>query len=270
MRLSSSAVLALPLLAAAQGPFEQFEQYKAQFQNFLSGFGAKAPTEAPSAKTNPVQAAEAAIGATQVDVLTLSNWKDVLYGPVKADQTTPTEWWVLISGGNKTCFGHCDKVEKAFNASAARFSLLPKAPHMALINCDDQPVLCNSWSASSGTVWSIDMVPPPAPVEIYRKRMNLTSTTDQTFVDLYNKGDKEGWTYHDGYFHPFNGPLAKNGLSVPIGYFFYVFNAIPSWAMMLVVSFFSRSMMNRRMGVNNQGGRAPAAAPRGAPPGDAR
>ena len=140
--------------------------------------------------------------------------------------------------------GHCEKVEKAFNASAARFSLLPKAPHMALINCDDQPVLCNSWSASSGTVWAIDMVPPPSPVEIYRKRMNLTSTTDQTFVDLYKKGDKEGWTYHDGYFHPFNGPLAKNGLSVPIGYFFYFFNAIPSWAMMLVVSFFSRSMMS--------------------------
>ncbi len=105
MRLSTSAVLALPLLAAAQGPLEQFEQYKAQFQNFLSNFGAKATTEAPSAKTHPVQAAEAAIGATQVDVLTLSNWKDTLYGPVKADSTTPTEWWVLISGGNKTCFG---------------------------------------------------------------------------------------------------------------------------------------------------------------------
>jgi len=219
-------------------------------------------------KTNPVQAAEAAIGATQVDVLTLSNWKDVLNGPVKADSTTPTEWWVFISGGNKTCFGHCEKVEKAFNASAAKFALLPKAPHMAIINCDDQPVLCNSWSASSGTVWAIDMVPPPAPVEIYRKRMNLTATatTDQTFVDLYNKGDKEGWAYHDGYFHPFNGPLAKNGLSVPLGYFFYVFNAIPSWAMMLVVSFFSRNIMNRRMGAGGAGG----AAPRGAPPGDAR
>jgi hypothetical protein len=105
MRLSTSAVLALPLLAAAQGPLEQFEQYKAQFQNFLSNFGAKAPTEAPSAKTHPVQAAEAAIGATQVEVLTLSHWKDTLYGPVKADSTTPTEWWVLITGGNKTCFG---------------------------------------------------------------------------------------------------------------------------------------------------------------------
>jgi len=270
MRLSTSAVLALPLLAAAQGPLEQFEQYKAQFQNFLSNFGAKAPTEAPSAKTHPVQAAEAAIGATQVEVLTLSNWKDTLYGPVKADSTTPTEWWVLISGGNKTCFGHCEKIEKAFNASAARFALLPKAPHMAIINCDDQPVLCNSWSASSGTLWSIDMVPPPAPVEIYRTRLNLTSTTDQTYVDLYKNGVQDGWTHHDGYFHPFNGPLAKNGLAVPLGYFFYIFNAIPSWVMMLGVSFLSRSMMNRRMGVGAQGGAAPAAAPRGAPPGDAR
>ena len=109
MRLSATAVLALPLLAAAQGPLEQFEQYKAQFQNFLGNFGAKAPTkaptEAPSAKTEPVQAAKTAVGSTQIDVLTLSDWKETLYGPVTADSATPTEWWVLISGRNKTCFG---------------------------------------------------------------------------------------------------------------------------------------------------------------------
>jgi hypothetical protein len=107
MRFSTSAVLALPLLAAAaEGPFEQFGQYKAQFQNFLSSFGAKAPTtEAPSAVEDPLQAAEAKIGSTQVEVLTLDNWKDKLYSSVKADSATPEEWWVLISGGNKTCFG---------------------------------------------------------------------------------------------------------------------------------------------------------------------
>lgn len=103
MRLSTSLVLAAPLLAAAQ--LEQLGQYKAQFQNFISNFGGKAPTEAPSAKTDPVQAAEAAVGSTQVNTLTLSNWKQTLYGPVAADQTEPVEWWVLVSGGNKSCFG---------------------------------------------------------------------------------------------------------------------------------------------------------------------
>lgn len=267
MRLSTSLFLAAPLLAAAQNPLEQLGQYKAQFQNFLGNFGGKAPTEAPSAKTDPVEAAEAALGSTQVNVLTLHNWKETLYGPVTAGQTEPTEWWVLVSGGNKTCFGrqasmdpsspdhvrqnanqnsspgHCGNLDKAFYASAAKFALLPKAPHLGYINCDEQPVLCNAWSASAGTIWSFDMLPPPAPVEIYRKRMNLTSTTDQTFVDLYNKGNKEGWTLHDGYFHPFDGPLAKNGVLIPLGYLFYALNVIPSWAMMLLVSFFSRRMM---------------------------
>jgi hypothetical protein len=114
---------------------------------------------------------------------------------------------------------------------------------MAMVNCDDQPVLCNSWSAATGTIWSVDLLPPPAPVEIYRKRMNMTTTTDQSYVDLYNKGTKEGWDYNDSYFHPFNGVLAQNGVAVPLGYLFWIFNIIPNWAMMLIVSLMSRRMM---------------------------
>lgn len=97
---TSTALLALPLLAAAQG--EQFEQYKAQFQSFLGQFGSYIPS--PN-KHDPVQAAEAKVGEMKLNVLTLNNWKDTLYSPVSAEQTTPEEWWVLISGGNKTCFG---------------------------------------------------------------------------------------------------------------------------------------------------------------------
>lgn len=101
MRFStSSALLALPLLASAQG--EQFEQYKAQFQNFLGQFGSYMPN--PS-KHDPVGAAEAKLGEMKLNVLTLDNWKDTLYAPVKPESTKPEEWWVLISGGNKTCFG---------------------------------------------------------------------------------------------------------------------------------------------------------------------
>jgi hypothetical protein len=41
----------------------------------------------------------------RLNVLTLENWKQTLYEPVSAGATTPEEWWLLISGGNKTCYG---------------------------------------------------------------------------------------------------------------------------------------------------------------------
>lgn len=107
MRLTS-AFLALPLLAsAAEGPFEQ---YKAQFQNFLGSFGSYLPNPA---KENPVKAAEAKAGSLNLNTLTLQNWKDTLYSHVKPAATKPDEWWVLVTGGNKSCFGMsptCDAV----------------------------------------------------------------------------------------------------------------------------------------------------------------
>ncbi|KAK3315370.1 hypothetical protein B0H66DRAFT_343106 [Apodospora peruviana] len=271
MRFSTSALLALPLLAAAaESPFEQ---YKAKFQNFLGSFGATAPS---ADKVPPVDAAKAKVGSKKIETLTLQNWKETLYRPVHPDATQPEEWWVLVTGGNKTCFGHCLKVETAFNETAAKFAVLPKSPHVASLNCDDQPVLCNAWSASTGALWIFDVLPEPAPTDIYWRRLNLTTTTSKDIVDLYTKGDKkEDFKLVEGYFHPINGQLAQYGLAVPLGYFFWALNAIPSWGMMLIVSFLSRSMMNRRMD-NTRGapgaapGAAPAAAPRGAPPGDAR
>ncbi len=87
------------------------------------------------------------------------------------------------------------------------------------------------------------MLPPPAKIDVYVKRLNLTTTTAKTLQDLHAQGSKDSFYHHDGYFHPFDGPLATRGLAVPIGYVLYFFNVVPSWAMMLVVSFISRSMM---------------------------
>jgi hypothetical protein len=56
---------------------------------------------------SPVEATKAAVGAKVVDVLTLETWNQTLYNPVKPGATTPEEWWVLITGRNKTCFGAC-------------------------------------------------------------------------------------------------------------------------------------------------------------------
>jgi hypothetical protein len=264
MRFSSSVLLALPLLAvAAESPFEQ---YKAQFQNFLSNLGAKAPSASKEEKKPETTTTQAAVGSKTIETLTLENWNETLFKPVQPDATKPEEWWVLVTGRNKTCFGqfmpdhtvtylhwmiantesatgHCLKVESAFNESALKFAVTPNTPHLASVNCDDEPILCNSWSASTGTLWIFEMLPRPAPIEIYRKRLNLTTTTSQTFLDLHAAESKEGFKLHDGWFHPYDGPLAQNNLAIPAGYFFYYFNMVPSWAFMLIVSFVSRTFM---------------------------
>ncbi|KAK4152769.1 hypothetical protein C8A00DRAFT_34552 [Chaetomidium leptoderma] len=286
MRFSTTAVLALPLLAsAAESPFEQ---YKAKFQNFLGSFGATAPkADAPAAVTPGASTGKAAKSKNVVEpkpiaTLTLENWKDTLYGPVQVAATQPEEWLVLLTGRNKTCFGRCAQIETAFTESAVKFASLPasQSPHLAAVNCDDEPVLCNSWSANTGALWIYEMLPAPAPVDIHTKRFNLTTVTTQDIVDAYTAADKTEAGWHqiaqDGWFHPFEGKLAKFGLSVPLGYVFWGLAVVPSWAMMLVVSFVSRSMMNRRMDGMNRGAGAPgaapgaAAAPRAAPPGDGR
>ncbi|WYZ37161.1 hypothetical protein EsH8_II_000667 [Colletotrichum jinshuiense] len=262
MRVSATTILALPLLATAAE--SQFEQYKAQFQNFLSSFGAPSVPSADKPAVPEAAVPEATIPEKKLSVLTVENWKDVLYEPVKPDAATPEEWWVLITGGNKTCFGHCDKIETAFNETASKFAKLPESPHMGLLNCDDQPVLCNAWSAGTASIWSIKMLPPGSQIDIYRKRLNVTTTTSDDIVDLWTEPTKKDWILTENIFHPFNSWIAENNLSIPIGYFFWAFNLIPNWLFMLIVSFGSRTLMNRRMG-NTLNAREAAAAG-GAPP----
>ncbi|KAI0401363.1 hypothetical protein F4802DRAFT_429327 [Xylaria palmicola] len=261
---SASVLLALPLLAAADTP-----DYQAQFQEYLGqaqGYFEKIASKIPSPnKYDPVAAAAAKAGANRVDIISLHNWKDTLYGPVAPGSTTPEEWWVFITGRNKTCFGHCGKVEAAFNETAGKFALEPNSPHTALLNCDDQPVLCNAWSAPVGSLWIFEMLPEPAPITIFTKRLNLTTTTSDDLVQLQKDGYKTVAKEHDGVFHPFNGPLAQNGLSIPVGYILWVFSVIPSWLFMVVVSLFSRRMMASRMEGQMQGGPRPAATGQAAP-----
>ena len=99
MRFSVSAVVAaLPAFAAAQ----DFAQYQAQFQNFLGNMGSYIPNPG---RHDPIAAAEAKVGAMKMNILTLDNWRDTLYEPVKEGATKPEEFWVLTTGRNKTCFG---------------------------------------------------------------------------------------------------------------------------------------------------------------------
>ncbi|KAI3328031.1 hypothetical protein HD806DRAFT_549896 [Xylariaceae sp. AK1471] len=257
---SASALLALPLLVAADVPDyqAQFQQYLGQAQGYFENFASKIPS--PS-KYDPAAAAAAKAGSNKIDVLSLHNWKDTLYGSVAPGSTTPEEWWVLLTGGNKTCFGHCGKVEAAFNETAGKFALESNAPHMALVNCDDQPVLCNAWSAPVGALWIFEMLPEPSKINIWTKRLNLTTTTSDDLVQLQKNGYKTEANLHDGLFHPFNGPIAQNGLSTVVGYVLWAFSLLPSWAFMVFISLFSRRMMSSRM--EGQVNRGPRPAPAG-------
>lgn len=166
---------------------------------------------------------------------------------------------ILLTFGRAS--GHCLKLEAAFNETAAKFATQPNTPHMALVNCDVETILCNSWSAGTGSVWIFDMLPPPAPIAIYRERMNLTSVTTKDFLALQSK-PREDLKPLDSIFHPFDGPIARNGLSIPFAYFIYVFNVVPNWLFMLIISFASRTMMTRRMDNHmNRGDGAAGGAP---------
>ncbi|KAK5631320.1 hypothetical protein RRF57_007034 [Xylaria bambusicola] len=105
MRFSpASALLALPVLAAADSP-----DYRAQFQEYLGkaqGYFEKLTSSLPHPNKYDVAGAVAAkSGPNKLSVIGLDNWKETLYEPVTPGSTTPEEWWLLITGGNKTCFG---------------------------------------------------------------------------------------------------------------------------------------------------------------------
>lgn len=157
-------------------------------------------------------------------------------------------WALLLRpllNANLRDLGHCGNVEQAFNETAAKFAILPGSPHMGIVNCDDQPILCNSWSAGAGSIWSFHMLPAPAPVDIYKKRLNLSSTTSEELVNLRSaeSKDKAGFVLIDSWFHPFNGKATELGLSVPYGYAMWAFGLVPNWLFMIIVSMASRSMM---------------------------
>lgn len=100
------------------------------------------------------------------------------------------------------------------------------------------------WSAGAGSIWLIELLPEPAPVDIFVRRFNLSTVTPDDFIESYKtREDKTQFKKKDGYFHPFDGELVKYGVAVPVAYVLWGLSVVPSWAMMLGVSFLSRTMM---------------------------
>lgn len=241
MRFSTLSLLALPLLASAAEQQNPLDQIQEQAQYWFNKFQSWIPN--PSVAHEAAEAAAAKAGGKKIDILTLSTWKDTLQSSYSASSQGKEEWWVLLTGGNKTCFGMCTQVETAFNESALAFATLPSAPHLGYINCDQQPVLCNSWAAGPPVVWIFDVDAPGKPVDIHIQRLNTSTTTAKSFLDLHRTKRYLKNSPYEGYFHPFNGPIAEYGLSTPLGYALWVFGLVPSWMFMIGVSFLSRTMM---------------------------
>lgn len=259
MRVSTLSILALPLLVAAQQ--DPLEQVKAQAEYWFGKISSYIPN--PSKAHTAADAATAKASGKTLNILTLNSWEHTIRSSVKPQSTTPEEWWVLVTGGNKTCFGLCGQVERSFNETAALWSANPTAPHLAYLNCENQPVLCNAWGAGPPSLWIMEVAALGNPVDVRVKGLNSTSTDVKTFTNLHATSDWKSLKLHDGYFHPFDGPLAQYGLAVPLGYLFWFFNIVPSWLFMILISFASRSFTSKRA-VGTQPARpaAAAAAPR--------
>lgn len=105
MRFTSFITL-LPALALAQEQVPLADRVQGWFNKAKN----LVPTAVPA---DPIQKMAEKVTEKRVTALTMQNWQSIL---------TPTEeaqdWYVFVTGGNKTCFGRCETAEKAFNVSS--------------------------------------------------------------------------------------------------------------------------------------------------------
>ena len=97
-------------------------------------------------------------------------------------------------------------------------------------------------------------------IRIFRLNATRATTDDIVSIPSSSKSRYLEREPYEGALHPIDGTLQKFGLMTPFGVLLWILGAVPSWAMMLVISFASRSIMNKRLN-NPNGLGAPPAAP---------
>ncbi|KAF2130915.1 hypothetical protein P153DRAFT_313027 [Dothidotthia symphoricarpi CBS 119687] len=261
MRCSTTLLLALPALSAAQEQMPLLEKVKGFFNKATAAVSSAIPA-APSA---PVEAAAAKAAEAIQHPLTLETWKETLTVDPTVSTPTTQNWLIYITGGNSTCYGFCGDADKAWNASLPVLAAAPNAPKFALLDCETENILCNSWSVGAPSLYYFQIPKPladqSAPVPTVRHMsLNRTSTTAETFKTLIVDNEIEKVEPYEGAFHPFNGLMQQYQLAIPFGYVSWALAKMPSWLPMIAVSFLSRSFMGKRMnpGAPQQGAR-PAA-----------
>ncbi|KAL8686197.1 MAG: hypothetical protein Q9218_007279 [Villophora microphyllina] len=239
MRLTTSFLLSLPITLATAD-----QQPQKPLQSWLD----KAKSYLPNAATSPIASTASKAAATTVTTLTRENWQSVLTPSTTDPFTGPETWLVFFTGGNKTCYGRCTSVETAWNESVALLAADPSAPKLASANCDQSPVLCAIWAANVPTIWHIalpitgaDQSKPATTIRIVG--LNTTTTTARDIVKIHTEKTYEKRPVYESAMHPFDGWVAKYGLSTPLGYTLYAFANVPSWAFMIVISMGSRFIM---------------------------
>ena len=237
MRLTTSLLALLPLTIAAQ------EQ-----QNPLQSWLDKAKSYLPNAATAPVASAAGKAAASNVATITTDNWKSTLTPSTTDPADGPEPWMVFFTGGNKSCYGRCLGVEKAWNESTALLAADPSAPKLGFVHCDKSPVLCTMWATNVPSIWHVelpvvaaDQSKPATTIRILV--LNTTTTTAMDIVKIHTEKTYEKKAVYESPIHPFDGWFAQYGLIVPMGYILYGFANIPSWAFMIVISLMSRTIM---------------------------
>jgi hypothetical protein len=127
-------------------------------------------------------------------------------------------------------------------------SATPSPPKLVSLNCDAEEILCNMWSAGPPAIYHFLLPKPLAdqstPETTVRYiPLNRTSVTVSDITELSTKEKYKDTAPYDGYFHPFDGILAKTGINLYYGYFTWGFNKMPSWLPMIAISMLSRTFM---------------------------
>jgi len=258
---SSSILLALPALALAQDQVPLVDKLK----GFFNKASAYIPTSIPSVIPNPVDAGAAKVAA-HVQHLDLANWKSVLTPSPSTKTSGPEEWMVYVTGGNKTCYGTCGNATAAWNKSVPVLAASSSGPKLAVLDCEKEQILCNSWVAAPPAIYHFLLPKPladqtkPATTVRYIP-LNRTSVTAQEITELHYKKKYLETPPYEGYFHPFDSIMAQTGANIPLAYAMWGMALMPSWLPMILISLFSRTFMGRRMPGAQRGGAAPAPAP---------
>ncbi|KAI9723841.1 MAG: hypothetical protein M1828_004091 [Chrysothrix sp. TS-e1954] len=260
MRFASVCTLALPLLASAQMEIPLADR--------LRGFYDQAQEYIKSASSFPADAGASKVASHAVQPLTMNNWKSTLRHSGAVKQYNPPEaWFIYVTGGNKTCHGQCGNVDRAWNVRGSALELLISrianskrqesvpffktdisAPNLASLNCDDEPILCGMWAVEVPAVWAY-LIPQPLPDQssantpLHIFPLNTTTTTTADITLIHTRKLYLQVPQYTGVLHPFDGLLAKTNLNVAMAYGLYALAKIPSWAIMVGISFFSRSIM---------------------------
>lgn len=247
MHQSQLLLAAMPMLAVAQ-QIPILDQVKSFFAPAATSIQSAA-SAATDSIPNPADLAADAAAAAVLEHLTIDTFPQLPYRTSASSGSSGggfEEWMVLATGGNKTCGGHCGRVDQEYNKAVARLSVSPSGPRLGKVSCETEGVLCGSWALTPPAILHM-LIPHPAADQSLPSRdvrfvsVNATGVTADEIVALHEDKRYLDTKLYEGIWHPFDGVIAKNGLAQPVGYAISQANKIPSWTWMIAISMFTRT-----------------------------